>query len=140
MKNTVDVVALLNPLFDAYDVAMKPASDTSLNLFRARTAEREIPHDVVTQLTNFYLIVDGIPCLNSLDIHRCTDLILFEWWGQQELWLGQRDFHTLRWSCQKAKFCIGDASNVSFSASDEYGDFAEALRHMVKLYDTPASA
>ena len=140
MKNTVDVVALLKPLFDGYKVAMKPASKSSLKLFRARAEERKVPDDVVMQLANFYSTVDGVPCLNSLDIHRCADSILFEWWDQQELWLGQRDFYTLRWSLSKKRFCIGDAGNVSFSKSDEYRAFAEALRHMVKLYDSPESA
>jgi len=140
MKHTVDVVALLRPLFDAYEVAMKPATKTSLKLFKARTVERKVPQDVVTQLTDFYSVVDGVPCLDSLDIHRCADLILFEWWDQQELWLGQRDSYTLRWSAGKNRFCIGDAGDVSFSASDEYHTFADALRHMVKLYETPDSA
>lgn len=140
MKNTVDGVALLKPLFDAYKVAMKSASQSSLNLFRSRATERKVPIEVVNQLANFYSNVDGVPCLDSLDIHRCDDLILFEWWDQQELWLGQRDFYTLRWSSSKERFCIGDAGNVSFSESDEYRSFAEALRHMVKSYDSPESA
>ena len=135
MKNIVDVVALLKPLFDSYDVAIKPTSETSLNIFRARAVERQVPHDVVTQLTDFYALVDGVPCLDSLAIHRCEDLILFEWWDQDELWLGQRDFYTLRWSRSIDRFCVGDAGNVSFSTSDEYRTFAEALRHMVILYD-----
>jgi hypothetical protein len=140
MKDTIDVVALLKPLFDRSKVAMKPASKSSLNLFRTRAEERKVPDDVVTQLAEFYSNVDGVPCLNSLDIHRCADLILFEWWDQEELWLGQRDFYTLRWSSSKKRFCIGDDGNVSFSKSHEYRTFAEALRHMVKLYDSQESA
>jgi hypothetical protein len=140
MNHAVDVVALLKPLFDAYEVPMKPATEAAITLFKARALEREIPADVVTQLADFYSVVDGVPGLDSLDIHRCDDLILFEWWDQQELWLGQRDFHTLRWSSSKERFCIGDASDVSFSESDEYLTFAEALRHMAKLYDSPESA
>lgn len=139
MNDTIDIVALLKPLFDSYEVAMKPASESSLRLFRARAVEYKVPHDLVGQLTDFYSIIDGVPCLNSLVIHRCADLILFEWWDQQELWLGQRDFYTLRWSSEKGRFCIGDAGNVSFSASDEYRIFPEALRHLVKLYDTTES-
>jgi len=87
---------------------------------------------VVRQLSDFYAIADGVPCLNSLDIHRCADSILFEWWDQQELWLGQQDFYILRWSSANGRFCIGDAGNVSFSSSDEYRTFADALSQMVK--------
>jgi hypothetical protein len=139
MNHAVDVVALLKPLFDAYEVPMSPATEASLTLFKARTSEREIPGDVVTQLADFYSVVDGVPCLDSLEIHRCDDMILFEWWDRQELWLGQRDFYTLRWSSSKNRFCIGDAGNVSFSERDEYLTFAEALRHIAKLYDSPHS-
>ena len=77
------------------------------------------------------------PCLDSLEIHRCADPIIFEWWDQQELWLGQRDNNILRWSSPKDRFCIGDASNVSFSPEHEYSTFAEALRGLVNIYDLP---
>jgi len=132
MKNTIDIVGLLKPLFDSCEVAMKPASESSLSLFRARCNEHNVPNDVVRQLSDFYAIADGVPCLNSLDIHRCADSILFEWWDQQELWLGQQDFYILRWSSANGRFCIGDAGNVSFSSSDEYRTFADALSQMVK--------
>jgi hypothetical protein len=137
MSDAVDFVALLKPLFDLYEKAMKPASEASLDVFRARTAERNVPQDVVTQLADFYSVLDGVPCLDSLAIHCCDDLILFEWWDAQELWLGQRDLYTLRWSAAKGKFCIGDAANVSFSPDDEYDTFAAALRYMAKLYEGP---
>jgi hypothetical protein len=132
MENPVELVPLLKPLFDKYEVAMVPASETSLNLFTARANQRKVPSEVIAQLSEFYSVVDGVPCLNSLDIHRCADLIIFEWWDERELWLGQRDFYTLRWSWAKDKYCIGDAGNVSFSPSDEFRSFAEAVRQMVK--------
>ncbi len=135
MASTVSIEALLKPLFDEHDVTMEPADESSLNLFKERTDDREVPPHVTKQLTHFYSIVDGVPCLDSLDIHRCDDLIIFEWWAQHELWLGQRDSFTLRWSRSKDRFCIGDGGNVSFSSQDEYQTFAEALQHMVKMFD-----
>ena len=140
MKNAINAVTLLNPLFESYEVAIEPASESSLNVFKTRANERKVPQVVTDQLLNFYSIADGVPGLNSLDIHRCDDLIIFEWWDYQELWLGQRDFYTLRWSWSKDRFCIGDAGNVSFSESDEYCTFVEALQYIVKLYDTPETA
>ncbi|HSN55367.1 MAG TPA: hypothetical protein VLT32_11875, partial [Candidatus Sulfomarinibacteraceae bacterium] len=133
----VNIETLLKPLFDEYDVAMEPAGESSLRLFAKRANDRNVPPHVTEQLTDFYSIVDGVPGLDSLDIHRCADLIIFEWWDQQELWLGQRDLNTLRWSLSKDRFCIGDASNVSFSPEEEYPTFGEALRHMVRIYDLP---
>jgi hypothetical protein len=135
MEQSIDIVALLQPLFAAYDVALTPASESSLRMFRARAAEHAAPDAVVAQLTDFYSVVDGVPCLDSLDIFRCDDPIIFEWWGQRELWLGQRDDATLRWSLARGAFCIGDASNVSFSADDEHPTFAVALRHLLSRYD-----
>jgi hypothetical protein len=140
MKGAVNVVALLEPLFDAYAVAITPASQRALDVFKTRADERKVPQDVAEQLIDFYSIVDGVPCLDSLDIHRCDDVIIFEWWDEQELWLGQRDVYTLRWSSSNARFCIGDAGNVSCSADHEYRTFVEALFHMVNLYDPPDSA
>lgn len=134
MSNPIDIKALLKPLFDEYGVCMVPATQAQLKVFKARAVERDIPGAVVTQLVDFYSIANGVPCLDSLDIHACDDLILFEWWNQQELWLGQRDYYTLRWSASKNRFCIGDAGDVSFSGRDEYTAFAEALRYLVRVY------
>jgi len=36
MKNTIDIVGLLKPLFDSCEVAMKPASESSLSLFSGK--------------------------------------------------------------------------------------------------------
>jgi hypothetical protein len=135
--NSVDIRALLQPLFDEYEVAMTPASESSLNLFAARASARNVPHDVVAQLTDFYSVVDGVPSLDSLAIHGSADLVIFDWWDQRELWLGQRDLYTLRWS--RDRYCIGDAANVSHSPSDEYLTFAEALCQLVRIYERPGS-
>jgi hypothetical protein len=131
MDSSSTFLALLKPLFDDYHVAMVPASESELSLFTIRAKEHDVPSDVILQLIDFYSVVDGIPCLDSLDIRPCSDMTIFEWWQYKELWLGQRDFCTLRWT--KGRYCIGDASNVSFSPSDEYVTFAEALNHIVRL-------
>lgn len=76
-----------------------------------------------------------MPHLDSLDIFRCDDRIIFERWEQRELWLGQRGDTTLRWSLARDAFCIGDASNVSVSPDHEHRTFAAPLRHLVRQYD-----
>jgi hypothetical protein len=135
MASTVSIEALLRPLFDEYDLPMKPAGESSLSLFKKRASDRKVPPNVTDELCRFYSIVDGVPCLDSLEIYSCADMIIFEWWDQQDLWLGQRDHNILRWSSSKDRFCVGDASNISFSPQEEFRTFAEALRHMVRLYD-----
>jgi len=133
----VDIETLLKPLFEESDVPMKPAGESSLSLFRKRASDRKVPPSVTDELCRFYSIVDGVPCLDSLDIYRCADITIFEWWDQRELWLGQRDNNTLRWSSSKDRYCIGDSSNISFSPETEFRTFGEALQELVRIYDLP---
>ncbi len=57
--------------------------------------------------------------LDGFDFHRCDDEILFEWWNEsKELWLGQHDDDILRWT--NGKYCLGNASNVSYSEKYEF--------------------
>ena len=96
-------------------------------------SQRRIPAHVVEQLADFYSVVNGVPSLDSLSIHDCADSIIFEWWSHGELWLGQRDFHTLRWHDEK--YCVGDASTISFSPEHEFSTLLEGVSHMVRLYE-----
>ncbi|MDR3323488.1 MAG: hypothetical protein LBS89_04710, partial [Zoogloeaceae bacterium] len=43
--------------------------------------------------------------------HQCGDEILFEWWEDQELWLGSRDDDVLLW--KNNEFCSGDAGEFT---------------------------
>ncbi|WP_157572382.1 hypothetical protein [Nevskia soli] len=131
MKNNA-LVTLLAPLFASYKKPMIPASDAALRKFKVMAAERNVPADVVEQLTDFYSVVDGVPGLDSLSIHKCADIIVFEWWSDGELWLGQRDFYILRW--HKNKYCVGSAGTISFSPAHEFHTLAEGVGHMVGLY------
>lgn len=94
-------------------------------MFRRRAVENGVPESVVDLLAEFYGVSNGIPCLNSLVFHRCDDEILFEWWDDGELWLGQRDNDVLRWADDK--FCLGDASNISYSQEDEFDTLVDLL-------------
>lgn len=94
---------------------------------------KKVPQTAISQLSVFYSVVDGIPCLDSLHIYSCTDATIFEWWDRKELWLGQRDFYVLRWF--EYMFCIGDATNVCFADEDAYPNFVDALRHIMTVYD-----
>lgn len=67
---------------------------------------------MVDQLAEFYEVTNGVLCLDGLDFFRCDDLLLFELWSNGELWLAHRDFYAMRWA--NGKFCLGDASKVSF--------------------------
>lgn len=118
-------MALLAPLFAVYKAEMSPASPGTLNDFLILANERGVPSMAVEQLTQLYSITNGVPCLDSFDFHSCDDPVLFEWWDDGDLWLAQRDFYTIRWS--HGKFCLGDASNISFGDQDEFDSLTDLL-------------
>lgn len=128
MKNNVNYREIVRPLFDLYNLQMTPASDDSLKAFKERATSHDVPTEVIEELSNYYAMVGGTPW-----IHKCDDVIVFEWWNEGELWLGQRDLYTLRWT--NNRYCIGDAGNVSFSPSDEHETLGSALNQFVRMYD-----
>ncbi|NKC19125.1 hypothetical protein CWC29_009775 [Pseudoalteromonas sp. S4498] len=115
------------------DHEIKPASAESLVIFTAKATVQLVPNEVIAQLVSFYAHLAEVPCLDSLVVHHCDDPIIFEWWGDKELWLGSKDFYVLRWSAEKACFCIGDVSNVSFGEDEEFPDFNDAVIHLATL-------
>jgi hypothetical protein len=133
MEDQKRVRDLLAPLFASYGQAMNPASEEALHWFVRAADGRGVPHGVVEQLSRFYRVTNGVPCLDGFDFHTCDDDVLFEWWDRQEVWLGQRDFYTLRWAA--GKFCLGDAANVSFSAEHEYETLVELLEGALREWN-----
>lgn len=71
------------------------------------------------------------PVLMGFSLHRCDDEILFEWWeDDRELWLGQRDCDVLRWA--DGKFCLSDASNISYGEEYEFPTLVDLLEAAFK--------
>lgn len=65
-----------------------------------------------------------------LSFHSCVDETIFEWWNEKELYLGQRDFYTLRWA--NNKFCLGDVSTISFSEEHEHNTLIGLIEGCLK--------
>lgn len=108
-----------------------PTDENSLTDFCSRAAERGVPASVVGELVEFYRISNGTPCFDGFSLHRCDDEILFEWWeDDRELWLGQRDCDVLRWADDK--FCLGDASNISYGEEYEFPTLVDLLETAFK--------
>jgi hypothetical protein len=121
------VKELLSPLFLDYDKEMKPASDEMLRDFEQRAKKRNVPDAVINELTAFYKITNGVPCLNGFRFHQCDDDILFEWWDNDaELWLGQCNDDVLRWTGNK--FCFGNTGDDGYSYDDAFDTLAELLK------------
>ena len=119
---------LLNNLEDADDYKLQPATKEQIETFVKIATAKQVPQNVIAQLVELYEVADGYDYEIVMAFHSCTDVIIFEWWDDYKaLWLGQRDFLTLRWL--DGKFCLGDASNTSFG--EEYE--AETLIQLIEI-------
>ncbi len=130
MNAKQNLKCILESLFNECDAKMVPASEEQIERFVDESQLRGFSEDVIDELCEFYGITNGIPCLNGFDFHACDDMALFEWYKDQELWLGQRDLYTLRWA--NGLFCLGDSSNVSFSKEHEYKTLVDLLDGSIK--------
>ena len=122
---------LLTPLFVDYDKEMVPANNELIACFYKEATAKGIPNEVIEQLIEFYKVTNGIPCLNGFSFHCCDDEILFEWWDDKELWLGESDDDILRWV--SGKYCLGDASEVSYSDQFEYLTLYELIETVCQI-------
>lgn len=112
-EDQIKIKSLLTSLVDGDDYySVEPATKEQINLFIERALKNGIDSSVINQLINLYSVANSFQYEMILSFHSCDDVIIFEWWDNKELWLGQRDFYSIRWA--DGKFCLGDASNVSF--------------------------
>lgn len=81
---------------------------------------------VYEQLVEFYSVTKGGFCLDGFSFHRIDDEILFEWWQDNELWLGGCNDDVLHW-CEDG-FCLGDASNIAYSDDCKFQTLIELLQ------------
>jgi len=130
METKKQYVELLKPLFDDYDKKFEPASEKQVFDFSEKCKQRNVPVLVCEQLIEFYSVTKGGFCLDGFSFHRIDDEILFEWWKDNELWLGGCNDDVLRWT--NNKFCLGDASNVSFSDEYEFDTLTELLEFAIE--------
>lgn len=112
------ISTLLHSLPPEYTTGITPATPEQIEAFRRKALAREVPIPVIEQLCDLYSVADEFMYDVIMGFHPCTDDVLFEWWNHGELWMGQRDFNTLRWA--DGKFCLGDAGDISYSKADEF--------------------
>jgi len=126
METKKQYVELLKPLFDDYDEKFEPASEKQVFDFSEKCKQRNVPVSVCEQLIEFYSVTKGGFCLNGFSFHGIDDEILFEWWKDSELWLGDCNDDVLRW--HEGCFCIGDASNIYYSDDYKFQTLIELLQ------------
>lgn len=130
-KNTKRIEKLLKPLFLEMEQERVPADEETIGNFRTEAEERGVPKEVIDQLAEYYRVSEGEEELDGYCMHACDDAVLYEWWeDDHELWLGGRDDDVYRWS--GGKFCIGDASNVSYGEEYEFPTLVELIEKIVE--------
>jgi len=129
--NQEKINGLLSNLVNADDYKLQPATSEQIEKFVSIATEKQVPQNVIKQLIELYSIADNYNYEIVMAFHSCSDEIIFEWWSDnRELWLGQRDFHTLRWSDEK--FCLGDGSNTSFGEEYEAATLVQLIEICIK--------
>ncbi len=121
-----EISKLLSSLPKEYNEGITPASPEKLESFRIKAKRYGVDKDIIEQLSDLYSVADNFMFEVVLGFHPCTSDSIFEWWNEKELWIGQRDFNTLRWS--NNKFCLGDASCISYSKKNEYKTLVELIK------------
>ncbi|OSZ73641.1 hypothetical protein CAP36_16665 [Chitinophagaceae bacterium IBVUCB2] len=127
------IKSLLTKLVEGQEFKIKPATKEQIDIFTQRAVDNNVDSKVIQQLVDLYEVADFFNYEIIIGFHHCDDLTIFEWWGDKELWLGQRDFNTLRWT--NNKFCLGDASTISFSADYEFDTLIELIEGCIKDID-----
>ena len=124
------IKSLLTNLIDGGDYQIKPATNQQIDTFTKRAIDNGVDTKVIKQLVDLYEVADFFYYEIIIGFHHCDDLTIFEWWGDKELWLGQRDFNTLRWT--NGKFCLGEASTISFSDEYQFDTLIELIEGCIK--------
>lgn len=109
---------------------IKPATDDQIQLFIQKAKQKGVKKEVIEELVNLYTVANEFTCENILAFHSCDNEIIYEWWEENVLWLGQRDFNTIRW--MNDKYCLGSAGNYSNSEKDEYDTLEDLLKGCIK--------
>lgn len=129
-KNQIETKLLLNSVNNNCGDELKPASYEKIEKFKINAQQKGVSDEVINQLADLYLVSDNFMVEVIMGFHPCNDELLFEWWDEKELWIGQRDFNTLRWA--NGKFCLGNASSISYSEKDEYDTLTQLIEGCIK--------
>lgn len=116
---------IIEPLFNDYEELIIPASQDQIESFRKEATSKKVPQKAIEELVRFYKVSTGIPCLDSVSIHEINDTILYEFWSEEELWIGQRDMDMIRWS--DGKFHLGSAGDLNYGPEDIFETLLEVI-------------
>jgi hypothetical protein len=127
------IKSLLTNSLAARDYVIEPATKEQISIFTNRAVDNGVDAIVIKQLVDLYKVADYFYSEIIIGFYHCDDPTIFNWWDDKELWLGQRDFNTLRWF--EGKFCLGDASTISFSDEYKFDTLIELIEGCIKDID-----
>lgn len=128
--NKQNTWTFLNDLPKDFTYGVKPATDEQIEIFKKKSIQLGVNENVIKELISLYRVANPLDFEIIMSFHPCEDEIIFEWWEDGVLWLGQRDFNTLRWV--DGKFCLGDAGNYSYSKENEYDTLVNLVQGCIK--------
>ena len=121
---------ILNKIPEQQTYGIKPATNEQIQVFIQRAKTNGVKEEIIEELVNLYRVANEFTSEVILAFHSCDSEIIFEWWEQGVLWLGQRDFNTIRWV--NNKYYLGDAGNYSYSEKNEYDTLEDLLKGCIK--------
>lgn len=105
---------------------VEPASEEALKSFEENCLKYGIEDRICAELLDFYRQSNSL-----FNFFSCDDETIFEWWqDSKELWLGNLDMDTFRYSAERRKYGIGAASNFSYGKEYEF----DTLEDMIEAY------
>lgn len=120
------IIDLIKPLFQSYKIEIQPANKDVIIKFSKKLKSIGMPEKVINELTDFYSVTNGRPCLD-VNIFKTDDDIIFEWWKSQgALWLGQKDMDVLTW--KDGQYQIGCTGNLVYGDEYLFPTFYEMLK------------
>lgn len=107
---------------------IEPASEEQIKVFENRCREYGVEDEACAELVAFYRQSNSL-----FNYFACDDEAIFEWWNEnKELWLGNVDKDTFRYSAERKKYGIGDASDFSYGDECEFNTLEEMIEGYLK--------
>ena len=125
-----EILKLLKSLPEEESDGIFPAKRENIESFKKTAKEKGVPIEIIEELSDLYTVADSYAFNVILGFYSCVEDVIYEWWNENILWIGQRDFNTLRWA--NGKYCLGDAGSICYSQENEYDTLVDLIKGCIK--------
>jgi len=129
-ERQLEILRLLKSLPEEESDGIFPATKENIESFKKMAQAQGVHFEVIDELTDLYTVADSYAFNVILGFYSFVDDVIYEWWNDNILWIGQRDFNTLRWA--NGKYCLGDAGSISYSKENEYDTLVDLIKGCIK--------